>query len=257
MTPHVPLTPEAVASDLASCLQFGVTSIHVHARDEEGKPTSDRNRYAKYVEAVREVSSEVVLCVSCSGRIDPSFEARSPVLNLDGDLKPDMGSLTLSSLNFMRSASVNTPDTVIRLANKMQERGIKPELEVFDLGMMNYAQYMIQKGYLEPPYYFNIILGNVATAQANLTHLGAILQDLPENSLWSVGGIGSAQIPANLLGLSQGGGVRLGIEDNIWLDDERAALARNVDLVSRIAKLGALIDKRIMAPKDFRLALDL
>ena len=257
MTPHVPLTPEEVATDLGRCLRFGVSSIHVHARDAEGEPTSSRSRYAEYVEAIRSVSSEVVLCASCSGRNDPRFETRSRVLDLEGDLKPDMGSLTLSSLNFAQSASVNAPDTVIRLAVKMQERGIKPELEVFDLGMMNYALYMIDKGYLEPPFYFNIILGNVASAQAKLTHLGAILQDLPPESLWSVGGIGCAQLPANLLGLSQGGGVRVGIEDNLWLDDDRTALARNADHVSRIAKIGRLMDKSIMTPKDFRAALKL
>ena len=132
MTPHVPTTPIAVAEAVAKCRSVGLTAVHVHARDAEGRPTSDRDTYGRFVEAVREVAPDVVVCVSCSGRNDPDFEARSNVLDLEGAQKPDMASLTLSSLNFPRSASVNAPDTVVELTSKMRDCGIKPELEVFD-----------------------------------------------------------------------------------------------------------------------------
>jgi len=257
MTPHVPTTPAAVAEDVVKCRSAGLTAVHVHARDAEGQPTSDRDTYGRFVDAIREVAPDVVVCVSCSGRYEPHFEPRSKVLDLEGTQKPDLASLTLASLNFPRSASVNAPDTVTKLASKMRDCGIKPELEVFDLGMMNYAHYLINKGVLEPPYYFNIILGNVASAQADLVHLGALLHDLPDESYFAVGGIGDAQLPSNVHGLAQGGGVRVGIEDNIWLDAERTQLCTNLDQVTRARELGRLMGKRAMEPAEFRAALRL
>jgi hypothetical protein len=99
----------------------------------------------------------LVICVSLSGRSFNKFEERSEALELEGFLKPDMGSLTLSSLNFNQIASINSPEMILNLANKMKNLGIVPELEAFDAGMINYAKYLIKKGLLEPPYYFNLI----------------------------------------------------------------------------------------------------
>jgi uncharacterized protein (DUF849 family) len=257
MTPHVPITPAEVAMDVAKCASIGLTTVHVHARDEDGRPTSDRDTYGRFVEAVREAVPDVAVCVSCSGRNDPTYETRSKVLDLEGARRPDLASLTLASLNFPKSASVNAPDTVIRLAEKMKDRGIKPELEVFDLGMMNYARYLIDKGVLERPFYFNIILGNVASAQPDLVHLGALLHDLPEHSYFSVGGVGDAQLRSNVHGLAQGGGVRVGIEDNVWLDEARSRLCTNIDQVSRINELGKLMGRRAMPPAEFKRLLEL
>jgi len=119
----------------------------------------------------------------------------------------------------------------------MRDRGIRPELEVFDLGMMNYAHYLIRKGYLSPPYYFNFILGNVSGAQANPSHLGMLINELPEDSVWCAGGIGVAQTPAAMMALAAGGGVRIGLEDNLWYDPARTILASNVALVQRVNRM--------------------
>ncbi|MHC4424427.1 MAG: 3-keto-5-aminohexanoate cleavage protein, partial [Planctomycetota bacterium] len=105
-------------------------------------------------------NKELIICVSTSGRVFFEFEKRSAVLDLKGELKPDFGSLTLSSLNFNRQASVNTPQMIQDLAKKMLENNIRAELEAFDLGMINYAKYLIRKNLLKPPCYFNLILGN-------------------------------------------------------------------------------------------------
>jgi len=235
LTPHVPTTPQEVVADLKECMNAGgITYLHLHARDENGENTSSKTIYAKYIDAIKNEFEHLPICVSCSGRIDPSFEKRAEVLNLQGDLKPDMASLTLGSLNFSKTASINSPDTIVRLAEKMAEQNIKPELEIFDVGMMNFAQYMISKGYLKTPYYFNIILGNLFSAQAKESHLKIILDEMPKNSIWSIGGIGNAQQPAHLMAFKNGGGIRTGIEDNIWLDDERTQLATNASLVKRI-----------------------
>jgi uncharacterized protein (DUF849 family) len=257
MSRHVPLTPEAVASDVASCLPLGVNAVHLHARNERGENCNQPETYARFIEAVRSISEDVVICASCSGRIDPSLRARSAVLDLDGDLRPDMASLTLGSMNFPRSASINSPDVIIGLAEKMQERGIRPELEIFDIGMMNFAHYLINRGYLEPPYLFNILLGNPCTSQADPLHLGAILREMPDEAIWAVGGIGHHQSTAVTLGLASGGGVRIGLEDNIWLDRKRTTLATNPALVQRCMNVAAVLERRPMSLGQLRNALSL
>jgi uncharacterized protein (DUF849 family) len=257
MTPHVPLSPQAVAKDVRDALELGLTFLHLHARDGNERPTSSPEIYAQFIAAVREVSPELVICVSCSGRQDPAFEPRAAVLDLEEERKPDMASLTLSSLNFPRTASVNAPDTVVRLAERMRERGIKPELEVFDLGMMNVAHYLVSKGHLEPPYYFNFILGNLASAQVDPLHLGILLRELPEDSLWSAGGIGDGQVRANAMALAHGGGVRVGLEDTIWFDADRKRLATNRDLLVRVTQLAQHLGRRPLTPLEFRRRLAL
>ena len=252
MSPHVPLTPEEVARDVAECLPLGVNTVHLHARNERGENCNRPETYARFIAAVRAVSEEIVICASCSGRIDPSLEARSAVLGLEGALRPDMASLTLGSMNFTRSASVNSPDLIIGLVEKMQANGIKPELEVFDVGMMNFAHYMIAKGYLQPPYLFNIILGNPCTSQSDPLHLGTILREMPEQSLWAVGGIGRHQSSAVTLGLASQGGVRIGLEDNLWLDRERTALATNPQLVQRCMQVAAALERVPYTPAQLR-----
>jgi 3-keto-5-aminohexanoate cleavage enzyme len=252
MTPHVPLTPDEVATDISACAELGITYAHIHARDDLGFPSSSADGYSRYIERLRNAIPELPVCVSCSGRIEPGFEPRARVLSLTGDLRPDMASLTLSSLNFSRSASINEPDTIIRLAARMYEQGIVPELEIFDVGMLNYALHLIDHGHLRPPYYFNIILGNLASAQVDALHFSAILRDLPKESLWSVGGIGSYQLKANALSLMHGGGARTGLEDNIWYDEGRQQLATNIDLVRRCVKLAALFELSPMPAAEFK-----
>jgi uncharacterized protein (DUF849 family) len=138
------------------------------------------------------------------------------------------------------------------LAKKMQARGIQPELEAFDLGMVNYAKYLIKKSLLSPPYYFNIILGNIACAQADILHLGLMINELPKESIWSVGGVGDHQLRMNILSLVAGGGVRVGIEDNIWFDEERTKLATNYNLVKRIVSIAETMGMRPYSPKEAR-----
>jgi len=152
---------------------IGVTMVHIHARDEQsGLPTWKPEVYANIIEGIRRFVPELIICVSTSGRNFKTFEERSACLQLDGALKPDMASLTLSSLNFNKVESVNSPEMILKLVEEMNLHGIKPELEAFDIGMINYAHYLIKKGMLTPPYYFNLLMGNIACAQADLLHAG-------------------------------------------------------------------------------------
>ncbi len=258
MTPHVPVTPEEIVSQVSEVAALGVSMVHLHARDSAtGEPTWKPELYAEIIRGVRKSHRDLIMCVSTSGRNFKEFEKRSACLDLDGGLKPDFGSLTLSSLNFNREASINTPEMIQALAAKMLERKIRPELEAFDVGMINYAKYLIRKGLIHPPYYFNLILGNIACAQADMLHLGLMIRDLPEGSIWSVGGVGEAQAMLNVMGIICGGGVRVGLEDNIWYDPERTRLATNRDLVERIIFIAESLGCRPYTPKEARELLEL
>ncbi len=253
MTPHVPVTVSEIIEDIHLAWELGITKVHLHARSpENGNATFEKEIYAGIIEGIRKFAPGLVVCVSLSGRTHIKFEERSDALELDGFLKPDMGSLTLSSLNFNKIASINSPDMIQSLAGKMQKHGVVPELEAFDAGMINYAKYLIKRGLLEPPYYFNLLLGNIACAQADILYAGIMIRDLPENSIWSLAGIGDDQLKMNSVAIAIGGGVRVGLEDNIWYDSKRTKLASNLDLLKRIHIIAEANGRNIMSSDEFR-----
>lgn len=251
-TPNVPIFPKEIIDDVIKCSNLGVSMVHVHARDINGNPTYKKEIYEEIFNGIRSVNSDIILIASTSGRNFPDISNRSEVLFLEDKLKPDMASLTLSSMNFLRNASINSPDNIIKLASIMNERGIKPELEVFDLGMINYSKYLIKKGILKPPYYFNIFLGNISSAQANLSHLGLLISELPENSYFSITGIGEFQHSMTALSTIIADGVRIGIEDNIWYDKEDGILATNENLVKRIINIASAYNREVASPLEVR-----
>ena len=258
MTPFVPIAVEEIVEQVLEAADIGITMVHLHARDQEtGEPTWRAEVYGEIISGIRKYCSDLVVCVSLSGRTYSEFKKRSEVLQLEGNLKPDMGSLTLSSLNFNNQASINAPEMIQSLALEMNKRGILPELEAFDAGMINYAKYLEKKGVLKPPHYFNLILGNIACAQPDLLHVGIMVNDLPEDSLWSLGGIGNAQLVMNTVAIATGGGVRVGLEDNIWYDNQRTQLATNAALVSRIHKIAEANERPIMTSAELRKLLNL
>jgi 3-keto-5-aminohexanoate cleavage enzyme len=257
LSAKVPLQPTEIVQDVLRCADLGITIAHLHARDENDRPTHRKEVYQSIIDGIRNQRPELILCVSCSGRAGVSLDSRSEVLTLTGDLKPDMASLTLSSLNFVGEASINAPETVATLASRMKDAGIKPELEVFDLGMANVAQYLAGRGLIEPPFYANVFLGNLATAQARFLDIGAVVGALPAGALWSLAGIGAAQIPISAMAAAAAPGMRIGLEDNLWLDPQRERLASNYDLVERLHHLASLMGRKIMRPHELRPLLGL
>lgn len=246
MTPYVPVEPGEIIDQVLEAYDLGITKVHIHAR-ENGRPTYKIKIYQKIVEGIRKYT-DLVICLSTSGRTFKSFEQRSECL----DLNPEMASLTLSSLNFNRQESVNSPEMIQMLAEKMLEKGIKPELEVFDLGMINYAKYLYNKGLICSPFYFNLLLGNIACAQADPLYLGLMIHELPENSYFSVAGIGSSQLMMNSMAIAIGAGIRIGLEDNIWYDKKKTFLAKNMDLLERAHRIIEANEREVMKPKEFR-----
>jgi 3-keto-5-aminohexanoate cleavage enzyme len=255
LTPHVPVTVDEVVADVARCRELGISIVHLHPRDEDGLPSHRAEHAGPLIEAVRSVDPELIVCVTCSGRYVSSLEDRAEVLELDGSAKPDMGSLTLGSNNFMSGPSVNPPDVIRGLAERMRERGIVPELEVFEPGMIAFGRHLAEKGIIDDPAYVNILLGNLGTSPLSVHALPAFLSEVPAGWTWALAGLGRFQLDANTLALALGGHVRVGIEDNIWFDRSREVPASNPMLVERIVALARTLERPIATPAQARAQL--
>ena len=258
MTPHVPITPTEVIDDACRALELGVAIVHLHAREADGSPTYRGEIYEEMILGIRGHFSDAIICVSCSGRNFPEFEQRSEVLELTGAARPDFASLTMTTLDFPTGTSQNTPDMVLALGEKMVARGIKPEIECFDFGMINAANMLIGKSLLgDPPYYFNLLLGSRYSVPATARHLSNMLEDLPPESIWSAAGIGLFQLPMNVLAIAMGGHCRVGLEDNIYQGFDRGELATNESLVERVAHLSETFGRPLASSTRARALLGL
>jgi uncharacterized protein (DUF849 family) len=257
LTPHVPLSPAEIIEDACHALELGVAIVHLHARERDGTPTYRAELYETMIVGIRSHFPEAIVCVSCSGRTFPEFERRSEVLDLPAWARPDLASLTLTSLDFPTGTSQNSPEMVIDLATKMAERGIKPELECFDYGMISAANLLIREGVLQPPFYFNLLLGSRYSVPASARHLSGMLVDLPPGSHWSAAGIGLYQLPMNTLAIAMGGHCRVGLEDNIYHGLDRRELATNTGLVVRLKQLCETYGRPFATPVEARALLGL
>jgi 3-keto-5-aminohexanoate cleavage enzyme len=249
--PHVPVMPDEIAADAKRCVDAGAAIVHLHARADDGTATYRRDIYEQVLRKVRAACPDVVLCVSTSGRVFKTFAQRSEVLDITTP-RPEMASLTLGSMNFAKQASVNEPEMIQNLARRMLERGVLPELEVFEIGMAEYAHYLVKLGVLRAPFYCNILLGNLGTLSATPANLATAVAALPQGTTWAAAGIGRFQHVANLMALERGGHVRVGLEDNLWFDDERTKLASNATLVERIAAAARVMGREPASPAEAR-----
>ncbi len=254
-TPHVPLTPAEVAADVRRCRDAGASIVHLHPRDEEGRPTQSPERAAEFIAAVREAVPDIVVNITTSGRRDPELAGRARVLDLDGAVRPEMASLTLGSLNFPKQASINAPATIAGLAERMRDRGIVPEWEVFDFGMLDYAAYLRDRGLLGDPVYVNLLLGSLGTSAATPLNLALLVERVPAGATWAATGVGRFQSAVNRWAIAMGGHVRIGLEDNIWFDDERTDRATNVRLVERVVAIGRAMGREPASPAEVRTRL--
>jgi len=256
-TPHVPLEPDEIIADAVRCCDAGAAIVHVHARDRDGHPSYRADIFREIISGIRTERPNLMICATTSGRRYGAFDQRAAVLDLEGDAKPDMASLTTGSLNFPDGPSVNAPEIIERLAARMHERGIKPELEVLEFGMVNTAQLLIKKGLVSPPYYFNILLGSMHTTPATMLNLSALVESLPVNSCWAACGLGKFQLKINVAAVAMGGHVRVGVEDNIYYDTARKHLSTNVEQVKRIVRIAGELEREIATPAQTRQMLGL
>jgi len=251
-TPHLCITPVEIAKDVKRCYELGVSIAHLHARDEQGAPVWQPERFAEIIHEIKSFAPDLIIVVTTSGRNWSDLEKRCAVLDLSGDLKPDMASLTLGSMNFPKQASVNPPDVIQALAGKMHQKNIVPELEIFDIGMINYGAYLIEQGVLKPPHYFNLLLGSLGTASLSAANIGLMIQSLPRGSTWALAGIGRHQLAANTIAIALGGHVRTGLEDNLIYDFKIRSEASNPRFVERLLRIAKEFGREPATPSEAR-----
>jgi uncharacterized protein (DUF849 family) len=242
-----PLTPNEIIDSVHEANEIGISIVHLHAKDEVTlENTYKKEVYQKVIEGIKKHCPELLICVSLTGRNFPELEKRSEVLQL----LPDMGSLTMSSLNFPSGASINQPEMILSLIKEMDKYGVQPEIECFDAGMLNYTNYIISKNILTPPYHINIILGNMYNGQCDLGTLSTIKNNLPSNSFTCLGGIGSQQLKSTTYGLLDFDGIRIGLEDNLYYKDK--VKTTNMELLKRAHRIMNELDMKHYTSKELR-----
>jgi len=247
--PTVPISVKDIIADARRCADAGASIIHVHARETDGRPTWKREIFEEIFEGIRLACPEVLISGSTSGRLWSEIEKRTAVL----DAKPDLGSLTPGSLNFPLNPSVNSPDTVEQLAVCMKARGIMPELEFFELGMIDLVRdFLIPKGFIGQPCYANILLGSRGTMAATARNLVHMVDALPDRSTWAASGIGRFQFDIQCLAIAMGGHVRVGLEDNLWMDRQKSDPASNPRLIERVTAVAKAMQRPIATPAQSR-----
>ena len=248
MTPYVPITPDEIAEDTFAAYRSGASMVHVHARDEKGMPTYRKEVFAEIFSKIHDKCPDIIICATTSGRFHTAIEQRAQVL----DLRPEMATLSVGSVNFYDRPSINTPETVHFLAQKMNDLGIKPELEIFEPGFINTAQYLVKKGILNLPLHFNLLLGSLGSISADIRDLVYLVESIPPGNTWSGAGIGRFQNQINAAALLMGGHVRTGIEDALYMDDAQTTLATNEALVRRVVRIANELHREIATPDEAR-----
>lgn len=250
--PNTPITVDEIVEDIIRCREAGTSIAHIHVRDDNGNPTCDREKYKQVLEKLAERKCDIITQVSTGARGGGSgAEWRGQML----DLNAEMASLTTGSSNFPNQVNANSFDLIKELAAKMYANNIKPEIEVFDVGMIDNAKLLLKEGVLKPPLHFNLVMnvkGSIAGTPKNLLHM---VESLPEGSTFTVSGIGASQVPMLTMAIILGGHTRTGLEDTILYD--KGILATNVMLVERVKRIAKELGREIATPNEAREILGL
>ena len=244
--PALPITPQEIAADAAACVAAGAAIVHLHARLADGTPTQDKAVYQQIIAAVRE-RCDAIIQVSTGGAIGMSAAERLAPLSL----APEMATLSMGSVNFGDEVFINPPADIARFARTIQDYGIKPELEIFDAGMLTTAVRWIGKGWLAAPVHVDFVLGVPGAMAGTPESLMFLRSQLPPGATWTVAGIGAAQLPLAVLAIVLGGHVRVGFEDNIFYRKGELATG-NAQLVARIARISREMDRPPATPDEAR-----
>jgi 3-keto-5-aminohexanoate cleavage enzyme len=241
-TPYVPYTADEIAEEARRCRQAGASMIHVHGREPDGTASQDREVYANILEAVRE-RTDVLVQFSTGGAVGMSVEERIDAV----DLEPDMATLTTGTVNFGEGVFMNSLPTIRTIAERLGEYAIRPEIEIFDTGMVDTAMRLVDEGLLEPPLHFDFVLGVPGGMGGRPENLDFLVDMIPEESTWSVAGVGPYELPLAEKTVSMGGHVRVGLEDNIYV--EKGVLATGSwELVERVAEFADNADRELADP---------
>lgn len=251
MNPHVPITPDEIAADVRRCTDAGAVLFHVHARDARHQPTLEPSAYKKNVREIKEIVPEVIIQLSTGARAGKDWETRVNPIRL----LPEMVSFTTGSNNLPGIVYENPPQFIEYLARVFQETDVKPEIEVFETGMINNAIYLKKKGLIRPPLHFDFVLGAPGAMPGTVKNLQFLSESIPPGSTWTVAGIGKAEIFLSTAAIVMGGHVRVGLEDNLSMPD--GSQASNPLLVEKIVRIAREVGREIATPDEARSILSL
>ncbi|MFE6477092.1 BKACE family enzyme [Streptomyces rochei] len=271
-SPHVPVTPEQIARNAVEAAAAGAAVVHIHVRDPEtGDPSRDPKLYREVVERVKETGTDVVINLTAGMGGDLVIDPDDPLTHLPGtdlvgglerlphveDLLPDICTLDCGSLNFGDGSNlyVSTPDMLRAGARRIQELGVRPELEIFDTGHLWFAKQLLAEGLLDDPTVFQLCMGIPWGAPANPGVLQSMVNMLPDGARWASFALGRMQMPWVAQSILLGGHVRVGLEDNLYLG--KGNKATNAQLVERAVTITESIGARVATPDEARATLGL
>ena len=270
---HVPVTPEQIADSALEAAEAGAAIVHCHVRDPKtGKGSRNPDYYEEVVNRIREKDSEVIINLTAGMGGDLVIGPDSDPMNFgEGTdlvgaqerlrhverIRPDICSLDCGSLNFgdTNEVYVSTPEMLREMTQKVRSLGVHPELEIFDTGNLWFAETMITEGLLDPPFWIQLCLSIPYGTPMDIGILYAMVNRLPEGTEFTSFGLGAMQMPMVAQSVMLGGHVRVGLEDNLYL--EKGVLATNADLVRKAVKIIELMGASIQSPKEARETLNL
>ncbi len=266
---YLPLTPDEISQSGIETVRAGASMLHLHVRDQKGNPTCDVNVFKEVIKKIRkEFSLSPQPMASPPWRASPSRGEgdRGPVIQVStgaaiGDSEEDrlgvleagaeMASLSTGSINFGKDVFLNPIPFIEKLAQKMLEKNIKPEIEVFDVSMLEMGLKLVEKGWVKSPPHFQFVLGVPGALTATERNLKFLVEGLPPEATWSVAAIGRHQFPMMELAIQWGGHARVGFEDNIYL--EKGVLAKtNAELVTKVIKLAEKYQRPLATIEEAR-----
>ncbi|HAN86352.1 MAG: 3-keto-5-aminohexanoate cleavage protein [Bacillota bacterium] len=249
--PYLPLTPKEIGEAAEEARKAGASIVHLHVRDDEGKPSQDIEVFRKAIDEIRK-RTDVIVQISTGGAVGTPIEERMRPL----DLAPEMATLTTGTVNFGDEVFMNEPKAIEALAVRMKEKGVKPELECFDVGHIANALRLARRGIVEEPLYFDFVMGVPGGIPGTVPDLMHCVNSLPPGTRWQVAGVGRAELQLAAVAIVLGGNVRVGFEDNIYYS--RGVLAEsNAQLVSRIARIAGELGREVATPDEAREMLEL
>lgn len=252
-TPYIPLTPEEEAAEIVACCKAGASVAHIHVRDDNAKASMDFQKFEETVKIVRE-QCDIVVNLTTSGGIGLADDVRIRPFK---ELKPELASFDCGSMNWQNNCVFeNSPQFLEKLAVEMNAVNVKPEIEIFDAGMVYNALYLLKKGLLKAPLHFQFVLGVPGGMTATVENLMFLVSLLPEDCTWGALGIGKGHLPIMYAALALGGHVRVGMEDNIFYSKGVLATS-NVEFVERTRRIVAELGKTIATPDETRAILGL
>jgi len=249
--PAVPYTVEEIGREAESAYRAGASIIHLHVREDDGTPTQDKARFKACMDEIKKRCPDVIIQPSTGGAVGMTDEERLQPT----ELGPEMATLDCGTLNFGGDEIfINTENTIKNFGRILKERGVKPEIEVFDKGMIDYAIKFQKQGFIDKPMHFDFVLGVQMSATAR--DLAFMVDSIPEGSTWTVAGMGRHQIPMAMIGMAMGGNVRVGFEDNVYLS--KGVLAKsNGELVEKVVRIAMELGREIATPDEAREILGL